>query len=262
MADPKPITPPMAEPMFPGNDMPEYLATQLREDLSQGLQPPDFTPWDIAGMFVSPGQILKGAANKALSITGKGVGKDFLKMAGKTAIARKGKLSKPTKELLDEFKQGGLRVLHHGSGQAQADTEAIRKFKNVVDEYDVNFAPDRSILGKEDYDRVISNYVLNVLPEKERADAITDIASSLRPGGKGMITVRGKGSKIVGTPEVGGVITKKKTYQKTFSPQELQGELSQYFDDVKIIRGTDKSDSLTAQVSGKKKWYQVKGGKQ
>ena len=77
---------------------------------------------------------------------------------------------------------------------------------------------------KKKYKGVISNAVLNVLPMKQRAQAVKGIANSLAPGGRAVVMARSSGfMNSLKQPRAyeDGVITKKGTFQKGFNQKEL-----------------------------------------
>ena len=82
-----------------------------------------------------------------------------------------------------------------------------------------------------------------------RANAIEDLVKTV--GGYGYITVRGRGDSGYGTgvEESDGFRTSRGTFQKYYTTGELVSELEPYFNKVTIINGSDKSPSITAQVS-------------
>ena len=173
--------------------------------------------------------------------------------SGRTAIART-TVSRPTAWLVDKSnKLFGLsknsKILHYGSGRASQDTKKLQSAGNV-DEYDVNYAPDKSVVGNADYDVVVSNYVLNVLPPALRKKAIREIGQSLNKSGKAFIAVRGHGDTIRGKAEYDGLRTSTGSFQKTFSRQDIVDALKPFFKNVSVIKGTDKSGTVIVEVSG------------
>jgi len=166
-------------------------------------------------------------------------------VSGKTALSRGENVSVPTTKLVQRGLITGT-VLHHGSGKAAADTNVLSEVGESVTEFDPTYAINPDALT-EQYDTVVSNYVLNTLHPSVRDAAISDIAKTTK--GNAFVTVRGKGDVIKGTKELDGVRTSKGTFQKTYTTEELKRELEAYFDSVEIIFGGDKSKSITAKAT-------------
>lgn len=100
-----------------------------------------------------------------------------------TAIGRK-KPSAPIVYLLDHC---FVNILNHhtldfGCGRGY-DAKTF-----MFDKYDPHFFP--TVPFAEQYDRVVCNYVLNVIPKEEEAKVIKNIKACLKPGGIAYITVR------------------------------------------------------------------------
>lgn len=181
-----------------------------------------------------------------------------IRAAGRTAIGRP-EASEPTQWLMNAAQNTerrgwdsgfgkGKSVLHFGSGKDKASTELLGSAGATVKEYDPTYAPDRSVIT-EPHDRVVSNFVLNVLPPELRDQALQDLQTAVGRDGIAYISVRAKGdTSIKGTPEFDGVRTSKGTFQKGYTVQELRSELGKHFHHVEILRGTDKTKSIIAEV--------------
>jgi len=158
---------------------------------------------------------------------------DIIKVSARTAISRK-TASKPTRLLEAKGLLRGL-IIDYGCGKG-ADVEYLKEKGYKVVGFDPNYRPTYSLLVPNTYDTVLCNYVLNVVPPKIRHEILKKIHLILKCGGKAFITVRDiSEGKIGGTPYEDGVITSRGTFQKLFTPKELVGLVSQYFDDVMII---------------------------
>lgn len=175
--------------------------------------------------------------------------------AGNTQINRHDKVSVPTKAMVEQGLVKG-DVLHHGAGKAQADTELMKKAPGVksVTEFDPFPNPalgsaygaktsDTRVLTRQ-YDTVVSNYVLNVLPPPARAQVLGEIARTTKPGGQALISVRpatdiNPAQIKTGVGEADGirVTGSKGTFQKGFTQQELIDYVSTQFTDVQPIKG-------------------------
>ena len=174
--------------------------------------------------------------------------------AGNTQMTRSS-VSAPTKVFLERGMIKG-DVLHHGAGKAQADTELMRAAPAVksVTEFDpfpnpklgqdyVDKTSDTRLLGRQ-YDTVVSNYVLNVLPQGPRDAVLAEISATTKPGGSALISVRPastEGGIKTGVKEGDGtrVTSSKGTFQKGFSPAELKAYAETKFGTVEIVKGID-----------------------
>jgi len=109
-----------------------------------------------------------------------------------TAIVRKTK-PVPTRWLLKhcpalnyteaQFEELGIQVLDYGCGRC-----GPINFR-TWDNYDPHYRP-WSIWHKRQYDIIICNYVLCVLPQEERLKVLRDIQKRLKPKGLAYISVR------------------------------------------------------------------------
>lgn len=87
---------------------------------------------------------------------------------------------------------------------------------------------DISQIPQEAYNRLTNLNVLNVVPREMRDEIVQGIGRSMEPGGLGVLTTRGSDvMKAAGRPgpEPMSVITSRDTYQKGFTPTELQDYL-------------------------------------
>jgi hypothetical protein len=84
-------------------------------------------------------------------------------------------------------------------------------------------------IPSEAYGGVTNLNVLNVVPKDVRDDIVENIGRVLAPGGRGIITARGRDVLSAGGrpgPEPMSVLTSRDTYQKGFTPRELNEYLS------------------------------------
>lgn len=193
---------------------------------------------------------------------------DQIAASGKTAIGRGKKISTPTSKLLKEGTIQG-RVLHHGAGRKNnPDRAAISNAADESVDFDLHHSPEtKGELGQENFDQVISNFVLNVIPKTfgtkdGRLDAIKDIASSMTNEGEGFISVRGISDvppNIPGSlgydekiakgwePFEDGWDVPKKGFQRGYTPEELKAELEPFFKNVEV---SGDASVASAKVSG------------
>lgn len=129
----------------------------------------------------------------------------------------------------------GERVLDYGCGRG-VDVAFLRGLGVEAYCYDPYFYPDESVLRPRYYDVVTSFFVLNVLLPDERYRVIRELARLVKPDGRVYVAVRSdKDTTIRGVPHADGVLTSKGTFQKPYSPEELERELSMCFGDVRIL---------------------------
>lgn len=151
----------------------------------------------------------------------------------RTAIARR-KPSLPLRIVIDRFSKE-VKILDYGCGRG-FDVEYLKSMGYDVQGYDPHFSKYNhpEILTDDTYDVVLCFYVLNILLPEDRIKVIKDIYRILKPGGVAYFAVRDKSEKITGIPFRDGVITPALTFQKTFSPEELESLLSGYFNTMII----------------------------
>lgn len=148
----------------------------------------------------------------------------------RTAIKRK-KPSLPIQDLIKKNLING-KFLDYGGGHGQDFLHTEKKFNTYYwDPFRVKMQMGDNIIFHEmpnscpfepnTFDTITVTYVLNVLPPMERKNTIDHILSLLKPNGIAYFTVRGPKDKISGTPYEDGLITKKNTFQRTFSPEQL-----------------------------------------
>ena len=147
--------------------------------------------------------------------------------SAKTAITRT-KSSFPIKFLVDYGYLHG-RVLHYGSGKDYKGTKLLETVASVTC-YDPTFAPDKSVLVNGVYNSIVCNYVLNVLPYFKRRIVIEEMSNLSRLA---FITVRT--DCVNGTIHEDGVITKKGTFQKTYTKETLKEDLRPFFWNVDVL---------------------------
>lgn len=163
----------------------------------------------------------------------------------RTAIHRK-QAALPTRWLCDNALISG-HVLHHGRGHDNASTKLLCKQPKIksVTEYDPhkNGISDPAIFNSK-FDTVISNFVLNVLPQKERHTELKRIVYITESSA--IFAVRGVGCKgyviaLQNWQPYDDGLTNGKQFQKYYTADELYNELSLYFPFVDILKGSNKS---------------------
>tara|TARA_R100001594_G_scaffold41628_1_gene73539 strand:- start:618 stop:5099 length:4482 start_codon:yes stop_codon:yes gene_type:complete len=201
--------------------------------------------------------------------------------SGNTAIGRGENVSVPVRELSESVKrriidpddayEGTGRTLHAGSGRV--DNPDIRALDDLTDGQTVHYDPNHNpstgeTLGKQDFDTVVSPYVLNTLPKSLRDTAMLQLSHSMKDGGEGFITVRGVGgmkpTKNWKKYQDGWEVPKSgqpSQFQKGYTKESLEKELGEFFEEVKIIKGGKGKNpqSLTAKVGKPKRTEQATG---
>jgi len=108
-----------------------------------------------------------------------------------------------------------------GEGAKVLDADTFEPFAK-------NWSPtftNASDIPSDAYGQLTNLNVLNVMPREMRDQAVSDIGRVMDRGGLGVLTTRGKDvMKAQGRPgpEPTSIITSRDTYQKGFSPQELE----------------------------------------
>ena len=169
--------------------------------------------------------------------------------AKRTAISRK-IASLPMRLIVDSEDLCGCG-LHFGCGKDHMGTAILHKMPEVtvVMEYDPNFADYPEMLESK-YDFVISNYVLNVLPPKERKCAIKQLLNCMKKEGVAYITVRAEGQPIIkGKSTYDGYRTSIGTFQKIFTIVDLKRELRKHFKNIQLIHGGSSRKFIMVKVS-------------
>lgn len=115
-------------------------------------------------------------------------------------------------------------------------------------------------LGKKDKDMVVSNFVLNTLKDRERDEALQQIASSLSDDGVAEIRVRGvdvgRNARRSNWPNISPsesdnipvYLTGRGTVQVGYTPQTIIKDVGKYFDNVELSKDST-SERITVLAS-------------
>tara|TARA_Y100000588_G_scaffold327784_1_gene362984 strand:- start:3197 stop:3928 length:732 start_codon:yes stop_codon:yes gene_type:complete len=180
----------------------------------------------------------------ALALVSKGVART-IPYAGQLLLA---------KDLYDLAK--AAKILVWGAGRADnPDRKGYDKLygKDVVQGDPYHDHPDTldtilPTLGKKDKDLVISNFVLNTLKDRERDEALQQIASSVSDDGFAEIRVRGtdvtRNAIKSNWPNISPsesdnipvYLTGRNTVQVGYTPQTIMNEVGKYFDNVELSK--------------------------
>lgn len=108
-----------------------------------------------------------------------------------TALSHTRQSSEPIRIICRDKLAAQKNVLHFGTGQDRfAKSDLLKSGCLEVTDFDPNFYPNQTVLNKK-YDVVIANYVLNILPSKERHNAYLLIKDTLKDTGTAYLTVQG-----------------------------------------------------------------------
>ena len=133
------------------------------------------------------------------------------------------------KKAAQEFEKRGAtgRGLDFGAGLGEGAKVMPGQFE-TYEPFARGWQPtysDISQIPESAYNRLTNLNVLNVVPREARDEIVQGIGRSMEPGGLGILTTRGADvMKATGRPgpEPMSVITSRDTYQKGFTPTELQ----------------------------------------
>lgn len=125
----------------------------------------------------------------------------------------------------------GGKILDYGAGkniggkELGADTFEPHPEEGFVPTYE-----DSAAIPSDSYDGVISNAVLNVVPDDVRDSIVREIGRVLKPGGQAFINVRGKDvfsnkHTVVNADSMEVIVDSSGAYQKGFTQDELIGYL-------------------------------------
>ncbi len=174
-----------------------------------------------------------------------------------TALDHTRNPSQPVVRICKDGLVAGKRVLHLGTGLDRfAKKTLLGAGAVVVNDYDPNFFPDRSVL-QETYDVVVCNYVLNILPPAERKFVYADIAACTGASGRAYLCVQGKWPvqnkhRIVGTFADGYVIQDGPTlhFRKGYDPGEFMAEIQASMGGTARVMGMFYSNTLAEWIPG------------
>jgi len=108
-----------------------------------------------------------------------------------TALSHTKQSSEPIRIICRDKLAAHKSVLHFGTGKDRfAKSDLLKSGCSEVVDFDPNFYPNQTVLNKK-YDVVIANYVLNILPSKERHDVYRLIKDTLKDTGTAYLTVQG-----------------------------------------------------------------------
>lgn len=158
----------------------------------------------------------------------------FISASRMTALYHSKNASQPIKLLCQKKLVQGKSVLHLGAGMDNlAKPHLVKSGCIEVADYDPNFYPDTRVLKKQ-YDAVIANYVLNVVPPDDRKNIYKLIKDTLKKNGIAYLTVQGvwpvkNNYKIIKEYSDGYLIKSgyNNTFRKGYSKEDFMKEIEQ-----------------------------------
>lgn len=170
---------------------------------------------------------------------------------------------KSYRKIYDSLKAEGFdgTILDASSGLGYGTKAGIEEYGFYVEDIepfpDASYHPkytDYSTLDKQ-YDVIISNAVLNVIPQDLRDNMVVKIGEMLKPGGRAFINVRGKdvlnaSSKVaINEDQMEYFISSTGSYQKGFTKKELVGYLQDALGEGFTVEPTSKYGAVAAIVT-------------
>ena len=170
---------------------------------------------------------------------------------------------KSYRKIYDALQAEGFdgKILDASSGLGIGTKAGIEEYGFDVD--DIEPYPDKDYNPKykdystlnEKYDVIISNAVLNVLPQEQRDALVSKMGELLNDGGRIFVNVRGKdvesaSSKVaIDESQMEYYISNKGTYQKGFTKAELKAYLEDALGDGFKVETTNKFGAVSAIVT-------------
>ncbi len=150
-----------------------------------------YTYFASVGTWSEPAEEIEAEADRQLKEISENKRSPFISASRMTALCHSRNSSQPVKWLCREKTLAGKSVLHLGTGlDNPAKQDLLESGCAEVADYDPNFYPDARVLEKQ-YDAVIANYVLNIVPPDERRGIYTMIRDTLKTKGTAYLTVQG-----------------------------------------------------------------------
>ena len=167
------------------------------------------------------------------------------------------------RKIYDILKQEGFdgTILDASSGLGHGTRVGIEDYGFKVDDIEPypskDYSPKYTDYSKMDktYDAIISNAVLNVLPQDQRDALVVKMGQMLNPGGQMFINVRGddvlnaSSKEIINRDNLEVYITKSGSYQKGFTRKELAAYLQDALGDGYTVRADNRFGKVSAVVT-------------
>lgn len=167
------------------------------------------------------------------------------------------------RKIYDILKQEGFdgTILDASSGLGHGTRVGIADYGFKVDDIEPypskDYSPKYTDYSKLDktYDAIISNAVLNVLPQDQRDALVVKMGQMLNPGGQMFINVRGddvlnaSSKEIINRDNLEVYITKSGSYQKGFTRKELVAYLQDALGDGYTVRADNRFGKVSAVVT-------------
>lgn len=167
------------------------------------------------------------------------------------------------RKIYDILKQEGFdgTILDASSGLGHGTRVGLEDYGFKVDDIEPypskDYSPKYTDYSKLDktYDAIISNAVLNVLPQDQRDALVVKMGQMLNPGGQMFINVRGddvlnaSSKEIINRDNLEVYITKSGSYQKGFTSKELVAYLQDALGDGYTVRADNRFGKVSAVVT-------------
>ncbi len=191
-----------------------------------------FTFFPETGEWSSPIEIIEKLLEEDLEQIRLGNFSPITTASRLTALPHFKNSSQPIQMICRNKWASGRTVLHLGTGRdVKAKEELLKSGCLEVSDYDPNFYPDEEVLNKQ-YDVIIANYLLNILPPDERYLVYDLLRKNLKNDGKAYLTVQGvwpveNKYKIIGAYHDGYLIQSgfNKTFRKGYTSEEFMEEI-------------------------------------
>jgi len=150
-----------------------------------------YTYFTATNTWSEPAEAIEAELDRQLKEISENRRSPFISASRMTALYHSRNASQPVKWLCDKKCLQGKSVLHLGTGLDNlAKQQLLESGCAEVTDYDPNFYPDTRVLETQ-YDAVLANYVLNIVPPDERKNIYQLIRDTLKKDGTAYLTVQG-----------------------------------------------------------------------
>jgi len=150
-----------------------------------------YTYFTATNTWSEPAEAIEAELDRQLKEISENKRSPFISASRMTALYHSRNASQPVKWLCDKKRLQGKSVLHLGTGLDNlAKQQLLESGCAEVTDYDPNFYPDTRVLDTQ-YDAVLANYVLNIVPPEERKNIYQLIKATLKKDGTAYLTVQG-----------------------------------------------------------------------
>lgn len=193
-----------------------------------------YTYLTAADAWLEPVEEIEAELERQLQEISENKRSSFVSASRMTSLYHSKNASQPVRYLCQKKLLENKSVLHLGTGlDIPAKNQLLESGCAEVADYDPNFYPDTSVLYKQ-YDAVIANYVLNIVPPDDRKNIYSLIRNRLKANGTAYLTVQGvwpveNKYKIIRSYKDGYLIKTgyNTTFRKGYSKEEFLKEIKQ-----------------------------------